>query len=291
MSFGFERQPRVMVGDSQVLNAYLYNGEDESLVPQDDITAVTFTVLSPLDDPDDSNPILDHVDGTIVGDGHAQYVVEGWVNSTQGQFKGFAQFTYNEGALTGLQKSVVTDYDVFDPFVRAAPSAADPAVDQCWTMLEDCFDSEVGGPWLRDMTLAVFDKSKINAFIPQALADINQQMPLTTYSVDTFPYEQADGTAVFAQCLLTASIRHLMRSYTEQPDVTGSPVGFLDRRRYQSAWKAQYDVEMERQKLWVNRWKLASYDLSHSAMLVHNKAGRMLPAPMRARYSGRGFGY
>jgi hypothetical protein len=287
MSFGFERQPKVMIGDSQILNAFLYSNDDETLVPQADIIAVTFTVLVPGDNPAD--PTLDHIDGLIVGDGQGQFQVGNWVNAVQGQYKSYAQFTYNEGDMTGLMKSAVTDYDVFDPFVRAEPSPADPAIDQCWMFFEDCFDSEIGGPWLRDMTLAVFDKSKINGFIPQALTDINQQMPLTTYDVNSFPYA-GDGTAVFAQGLLTATIRHLMRSYTEQPDVTGSPVGFLDRRRYQEAWKSIYDVEMERFKYWLNRWKLASYDLSHSAMIIHNKAGRLQPAPMRSRYSGRGFG-
>jgi hypothetical protein len=288
MSFGFDRQPKVMIGDSQILNAYLYNNDGETLIPQSDITGVTFTVLVPGDDPAD--PTLDHIAGTVIDNGQGQFQVDGWVNAIQGQYKSYAQFTYSEGTLNGLLKSVVTDYDVFDPFVRAEPSPADPAIDQCWMKLEDCFDSEIGGPWLRDMTLAVFDKSKVNGFIPEALLDINQQMPLTTFDVNTFPYGQADGTALFGEALLCATIRHLMRSYTEQPDVTGAPVGFLDRRRYQQAWKSIYDIEMERFKYWLNRWKLSTYDLSGSAMLIHNKAGRMLPAPMRSRYAGRGFG-
>ena len=278
-----------MINDSIVLNAYLFSGDDETLVPEGDITGVTFTVLVPGDDPE--SPTLDHVDGTIVADGHGQFQVDPSINGVQGQYKGFAQFTYNEGDLTNLHKSWVTDYDVFDPFVRAVPSPADAAIDQCWMKLEDCFDSEIGGPWLRDMTLAVFDKSKINGFIPEVLLEVNQQMPFTDYDVEGFPYDLNDGGALFAEGLLVSTIRHLMRAYTEQPDVTGSPVGFLDRRRYQQAWKSIYDVEMERFKHWLNRWKLRSYDLDHSALLVGNKAGRMLPAPMRSRNVGRGFGW
>ncbi len=278
-----------MIDNSQVLNAWLYTQDDENLIPEDDITAVTFTVLVPGDDP--AEPTLDHIDGEVVEDGHARCLVEAWVNHIQGQYKSFAQFTYDEDGLSGLVKSVVTDYDVFDPFVRAVASPADPAIDQCWVKLEDCFDSEIGGPWLRDMTLAVFDKTKINAFIPETLLSINKQMPLSSYDVTSFPWTGSDGTALFAEGLLVATVRHLMRAYTEQPDVTGAPVGFLDRRRYQEAWKAVYEIEMEMYKLWLNRWKMGEYDLTHAALLVANKAGRMMPAPMRSRNVGRGFGY
>jgi hypothetical protein len=277
-----------MKGDSQVLNAFLYAGDSETLVPVQDIVAVRFTVLVPGDDP--AAPTLDAIDGNIVADGHGQYQVDPWINSLQGQYKSFAQFEFQDGDLVGLNRSVVTDYDVFDPFVRAKTSPADAAIDQCWMKIEDCFDSEIGGPWLRDMTLAVFDKTKINGFIPEALMDINQQMPMTDYNETTFPYGGTDSLAIMAQGLLVATLRHLMRSYTEQPDVMNSPVGFMDRKRYQQAWKAQYDVELAQWQKWLNRWKLRSYDLSSSALLLSNKAGRNLGAPFRSRNAGRGYG-
>lgn len=287
MSFGYQRQPRIMKGDSQVLNAFIFGEDETTPVPAEDIIRVHFTVLVPGDDPE--APTLDEIDGVVVGDGHGQYVVPASINGVQGQYKSFARFEYNSGSNI-LNKGVVTDYDVFDPFVRAKASAADEAIDQCWLKLEDCFDSEIGGPWLRDMTLAVFDKSKINGFIPEALMDINQQMPITDYNVDSFPYAANDGTAVMAEGLLLATIRHLMRSYTEQPDIMNSPVAFMDRKRYQQAWSAIYTIELAMWDRWLSRWKLRSYDLSSSAMLLGTKAGRMLPAPMRSRNVGRGFG-
>jgi hypothetical protein len=210
------------------------------------------------------------------------------VNDTEGDYRAYALFTYDEGTLTGLVKSVPVFYDVVDAFERAGSSVVDPAVDLCWLKLEDCFDSEFGGPWLRDMTMRAFDKTKVRQFAPDVLMQVNQQMPLTTYTIEGFPWA-GDGTAVFGQGLLVATIRHLMRSYVEQPDVVSSPVAFLDRKRYLDAWKSVYDVENPLWERWLNRYKLASYNLTHASLLLGSKAGRMLPAPMRSRNVGRGF--
>lgn len=293
MSFGYDREQRVNLNDSAVLEAFLYAGDDETLVPHADITAVTFSVVKPNNVTNPLVPDLDAVSGTVDvnEDGHGYYVVTSTFNDTEGQYKAIATFSYSDGNLSGLTKSVPCDYEVVDPFVRAGSSPADGSVKQCWTMLEDCFDSEIGGPWLRDMTLAVFDQTKLRALVPQVLLDINNQMPFTSYTEDSFPFANGDGEALFAEGLLVASIRHLMRAYTEQPDVISSPVAFMDRKRYQQAWKAQYDVESEVWKKWLNRWKLQTYDLSHASLLLYNKSGRFLPGPMRTRNVGRWGGY
>lgn len=304
MSFGYDREPRTLLNNSMVLDAFLYAGDDQTLVPHASIHSVTFSVVKPNNTTSPLVPDLNAVTGTVdtSEDGHGYYAVSSTFNDTEGQYKAIATFTYDDviDDQINLVKSVPCDYEVSDPFVRAGSSPADPAVRMCWTFLEDCFDSEWGGPWLRDMTLAVFDQTKVRALVPQVLLDINNQMPFTTYSESSFPWTTSgtvdstdfgDSEALFAQGLLVASLRHLMRSYTEQPDIVSSPVAFMDRKRYQQAWKAQYDVEMEQWKKWLNRWKLQQYDLSHSSLLLYNKAGRFLPGPMRTRNVGRWGGY
>lgn len=276
-----------MLNNSAVLTAFLYGSDDQTLIPVGDITSVVFTIVKPSGDP--SLPDVDADPGTSDQDGRGQYVVDPSVNNEAGQYKGIATFTYDEGDFSGLVKSIPVDYTVDDPFVRTGASPSDGAVRMCWMYIEDCFDSEQGGPWLRDMTLAVFDQAKLKGLVPQVILDINQQMPFSSYTEATFPYTGLDGEALMAQGLLVATCRHLMRSYTEQPDVTSSPVAFMDRKKYQQAWKAIYDVEEEKWKLWLNRWKLRSYDLTHASLLLGSKAGRMLPAPLRSRNVGRGF--
>jgi hypothetical protein len=287
LAFGYERVGRIFLGDSKILQAHLYTLDDETLVPESDIVSVKFTVLKPNDDP--NSPSINNVAGTIEGDGLGQYVVPGAINNVEGEYRAYATFVYNEGTLTGLVKTIPVFYDVIDAFERTGPHVSDPYVDQAWLKLEDCFDSEFGGPWLRDMTLRVFDKGKLRALAPEVILAVNQQMPYTDYTVDTFPYNQGDAGPLFAQGLLVSAIRHLMRSYTEQPDVVSSPVAFMDRKKYQQAWKLQYDVEIALFERWLNRWKLRSYDISHASVLLGSKAGRMLPAPMRSRNVSRGF--
>lgn len=287
MSFGYERQPQGMLNDSVILRATLYAVDGTTLVPQSSIHSVTFTIVTPTDDPD--APTVANVAGVITGDGTAEFVVDPSVNITAGQYRGIASFTYDDDNHTNLVKSIPVLYDVIDPFERTGTSPADGAIRQAWMKLEDCFDSEFGGPWLRDMTLAVFDQSKLRGLLPEVFLEINQQMPFTNYDETTFPYGANDGEALLAEGLLIAGIRHLMRSYTEQPDVTSSPVAFMDRKRYQQSWKAVYDVEETVYIKWLKQFKLRSYDLSSSSILLGQKAGRMLPAPMRSRNVGRGF--
>lgn len=287
MAFGYERIGRIFLNNSMVLNAYLYSQDDQTLIPTADIDTVTFTVLKPGDSP--SAPTLAGVAGTIVADGTGQYVVGANVNDVEGEYRAFATFTYDEGVLTGLVKSVPVFYDVIDSFERTGTSPMDPAVDIAWLKLEDCFDSEFGGPWLRDMTMRVFDKTKVREFGPTVLLQINQQMPYTDYDIDGFPWGQGDATALFGQGLLVETIRHLIRAYTEQPDVISSPVAFMDRKRYADAWRLVYEEEEKLFERWLNRWKLRTYDLTHAAVLLGSKAGRMLPAPLRSRNVGRGF--
>jgi hypothetical protein len=278
-----------MLNNSAVLNAYLYDSTDENLIPEANITGVTFTIVKPDGDP--TAPDIDHVAGTVVAgeDGHGQYVVDPSLTDIEGEYKGFASFTFTEGTLTGLVRSVTVDFTVSDPLVRVGASASDGSIRQAWMKIEDCFDSEQGGPWLRDMTLAVFDQTKVRGLVPEVLLDVNNQMPYTDFTEASFPYTTQDGEALIAQGLLVSTIRHLMRSYTEQPDVTSSPVAFMDRKRYQDRWKAQYDVEKLVWDKWLNRWKLRAYDITHGSLLLGSKAGRMLPAPMRSRNVGRGF--
>lgn len=289
MSFGYDRQPQGLLNDSIALRATIYQADDETLVPQANIHSVTFTIVKPGGDPD--FPDVDAVAGTVPEDGTGQFIVDPSVNDTEGDYHAIATFNYDDDVLgaTGLVKSIPVSYIIQDSFLRTGASPADASVRMCWLMLEDCFDSEQGGPWLRDMTLSVFDQTKLRGLVPVVILDVNLQMPFTSYTEDSFPYTTGDGTALIAQGLLVATCRHLMRSYTEQPDVTSSPVAFMDRKRYQQAWKAIYDVEKPVWDKWLNRYKLQSYDLSHASLLLGTKAGRMLPAPMRSRNVGRGF--
>ena len=280
MSFGYERQKRVFLNDTALLEAYIYEADDETLIPLTAINAVLFTIKKPSED---SPAILDDP-GTVVGDGHAQYLVDSAQVSEPGEYLGTAQFVLSNGE----KRTVIVDFDVVDPFQATDAGHADPWIDLTWRKLEDCFDSEIGGPWLRDMTMARFDKSKMKTLLPDVLLDINIQQPITAFTEDTFPLDH-NGGALLSQGLLVVTVRHLVRSYAEQPDTNNSPVAFLDRRRYHETWLKVLEVEEAQYRRVLALWKRQYFGFGRSKLLVASKAGRLVPAPMRTRYMGRGY--
>lgn len=280
MSFGYERQKRVFVNDTALLNAYIYEADDETLIPLTAINQVLFTVKKPSD----TTPTINNDPGTIIADGHAQYLVDSLIVDEPGEYLATAQFVLNNNE----KRTIIVDFDAVDPFETVGASDIDPWVDLTWRKLEDCFDSEIGGPWLRDMTLARFDKSKIKTLLPDALLDINVQQPITSFNEDSFPLDN-DGGALLSQALLVVTIRHLMRSYAEQPDTNNSPVAFLDRRRYQETWGKMLEIEETQYRRVLALWKRQYFGFGKSKLLVATKAGRLIPAPMRTRYMGRGY--
>lgn len=290
MSFGYQRQPRAFQDNTALLIGYLYNKEDEAPIPRADIASVKFTVVAPdyVSDLLTPSRILNDQTGQVstTADGTGEYLVPATFNTVAGQYHAIAKFTYTEDGRSGLIRTVICDYDVIDPFERTGSNNFDPAVNMAWVRLEDCFDSEDGGPWLRDQTLNRFDKSKIAAFIPDVMFDINQYPPQTTYTSESYPWHD-DGNTIAAQGLLVHTIRHLMRSYVEQPDVVNSSVGFHDRKRYLDAWTALYNFELTRYQEMIRYTKMQGFGAM--SMLVSSKAGRMIPGSFRSRNVLRGF--
>lgn len=218
-----------------------------------------------------------------------QYTVDSSVNTSAGNYRAFAQITYTEGSVT-KKATVKSTYDCIDPLEASLlGTLAAPSIDLAWTYIEDCFDSEVGGPWLRDQTLARFDKDKVQKFLPKVIYDINMYQPITNYTIESFPYTDHIGTAIVAQGLLVNIAKHLMRSYAEQPDVTNSPAGFLNRQRYLDTWKAVYDVENEEYQRMIDEWKRLEFNKVGAAVLVAGRGNRMLMGNFRSRNVIRGF--
>jgi len=290
ISFGYQRQPRIYVGNTAKLTAFIYIdqefSDEEELVPFTQLQSALFRIQRPQDDPG----TYVEIPGDIVDDGEVSVLVPTTINDTAGQYHAIALIVFgpDEDPSVWETRSVIVDYDVADPFEVSGASKVDPAVDQAWDRLSDCFDSEDGGPWLRDMTLARFDKTRVRQFTSDVFFDINGQMPQTTYTADTFDYNKWDGQAVVAQGLLVHSIRHLMRSYVEQPDMLNSPVGYADRKRYLDAWTSMYTIENDRYNRMLELYKRRLFDQG-TRSLVSTKSGRAIYGPSRQRGVFRGY--
>lgn len=209
-------------------------------------------------------------------------------------------FTSTADAPAGSMSIPVQTVTPSFAFPIGTPVSADPSYEEIitaavWLRLEDCFDSIEGGPWLRDKTLMNFDESKIAAFIPEALADINLQMPPTALQISNFTaWSTTPGDNVnmpiLVKGVLCLTIRHLMRSYVEQPQPQGAQVVWHDRTRYTQMWQAIYQVEHDDFIQAVRLWKRTTLNLGHSALSVFNKSGRMWPySNQAARGAYRGY--
>lgn len=271
--------------DSAELRAYLtVNGQP---ITADQILSVNFTVQKP-------DATSQTVQGTIESDGAGFYR---WTDTSLiGQYVVQAQFAL----ATGEVRSKMLNFAVYDPFNPPTPSEVDLIVDEVQLRLEDIFDSIEGGPWLRDQTNAQFDYSKVAAFIPEAMLDINVEMPPTNVTLDYFTMTTTDqhgnviqnpNAPLLVKAVLVLTIRHLMRSYTEQPVPQGGQIVWEDRTRYAQAWQAVYQIEHQDFEQKLRLWKRTFLNLGHSALLTYSKGGRNFGfGNMSARNAIRGGG-
>lgn len=280
MSLGYNREYKVVnLGDTAELSATIYDSEDNPYT-NEELISVTFVIQAP--DGTKSETV-----GTIEEDGTG---VLNFNDTTQiGHYVGMATFLTSAG-----KKSAGVDFETIDPFMETEPSISWVVANDAWEKFEDLFDSEEGGPWLRDMTLSVFNKTKMEAFIDDALIVINFQNPETAFTVTEFvaegpPVAKTSSLPILTQAVVLQIIRHLMRSYVEQPNVVGAQIAWHERRDYLQRWKEVYAIEQEAYKQMLALWKRQFLGLGQVKSLVSSKAGRLLPAPMRTRNVGRGY--
>lgn len=281
---GFDREKRIVtLNDTAELNAFLYD-EDDAPIDPSLITKVVFTVQRP-------DGRIDEFDGTVDSEGIGRYLYQDTEDA--GEYTVVAQFTLTNGVL----RSTRSDFQVADPFTPDFPESTDIISKRVWDKLEDLFDSTDGGPWMRDMTLNVFGPQKIPDFIDEAIFDINVYNPQSEFAIDKFTTpiiikgeEQPNpNLTVLVQGTFVAVIRHLMRTYTEQPLPQGGQVPYEDRRDYLQRWGTIYQIEFQFYDHLVKMWKRQFLSLGQTKVLVGNKAGRLLPAPLRSRNIGRGY--
>jgi hypothetical protein len=162
-----------------------------------------------------------------------------------------------------------------------------------WEKIEDVFDSEEGGPWLRDMTMDTFTKDKMPGFIAEGLFDINQVNPPTnlnsSYFVNSLGVATQDAP-VLVEATYLAVILHLIASYVEQPLPAGAQVAYEDRRDYISRWTQVYGIEMQRYIKWVALFKRRFLGLGHAKGLIFSRAGRMSSPYANNAFGARGGG-
>jgi hypothetical protein len=267
------RDKRVFKGDTALVTASLY--ADDGVTPLT-ATAADIDVRQP-----DGTVLTNTIPGVSETD-----IVAAWPQTTQvGQYQGVIRFTL---AGNGQIKSVPFTFEVIDPLESTAQATTpkEIVIDRAWMKLEDLFDSELGGPHLRDRTLAGFDRNKLARFLPDALYNINNYyQPAGTFTEETFPTDQHGP--LLSQALLIEAMYHLRRSYVEQWTAAGAgQPTYFDRRDYMNRWDLVLRAEEERFNVWMDLFKRGQMDFGNSALLVGGYAtsGSRIPRYMRGRF-------
>ena len=291
MSLGFDRQLKIVAkGDSARLVARLYD-DDDQLYSYEDLGAVSFVIQRPAENWDSAtggaqyDSVKIEEDGEVLENGTGVLIFE--QTDRLGHYIAVATFEL----VDGTTKSTRVDFEVFDPF-EIIDTPVRVIADGVWTKLEDCFDAEQEGPWVQDVTMNFFREEKMEKFINDALFDINYQNPPTDLTIDSFVNTNNTPTnnyPLLVQGVFIQVLRHIMRSYVEQPMPTGVQVAWQDRRDYLQRWETMHTLEKNQYDRWVALYKRGFLELGHSKLLVAAKAGRLIPAPMRARSVGRGY--
>lgn len=174
-------------------------------------------------------------------------------------------------------------YAVIDPLAINIPTEQQQTVDLAWTLIGDCFDSELGGPHLRDVSLANFDKNRLFDLYDLALYSINTMQPAQTFDAVSFPYAYA--RPLLAKSLEIEAIKHLMRSYVEQEQITTSgSITYFERRDYLDRWNTILTIEQTQFKEWIAMFKRQQYHFGTGKLLIDNKTRGLYVPQIRTRY-------
>jgi hypothetical protein len=159
-------------------------------------------------------------------------------------------------------------------------------VDNVWESFTDMFDSAVGGPHLMMYSQSNFGRERVAQLMRSALGRMNTvSQPHQSYTIDgsaDFPF--IEWGPLLEQATLVEVIKHLMRSYVEQPDAQGVTVARLDRRDYLQRWQSILDIEQKELDDGLSVFKMASMNLGRGSILVSGGAyGNLTPYSNPAR--------
>jgi len=175
------------------------------------------------------------------------------------------------------------------PSYDALPDEMKALVEMVNYRFADLFDSESGRPHLTTYRQSHFGRERLTQLLGTGLRRINVvSQPHQSYTIgppNAFPVEKWGG--LLEQATYVEAIKHLIRSYTEQPLDKGVSVALLDRRDYAARWRDVLRDEQSDLDDMIDHYKIDALSMVGSAVLVgggiFRQAGIMRSASMAAR--------
>lgn len=154
------------------------------------------------------------------------------------------------------------DYDALLPGMK-------DVVEQVWLRFADLYDSPNGGPHLQTYVQTRFGRNRLAQLLRTAVGRLNLiAQPHMTYGLD-LPFDFMRYGALLEMALYLQVVKHLVISYTEQPEVMlGTQVSRLDRRDYSQRWEQILSIEEEDFKRMMSGFKMDHMGLGNVRVLV-----------------------
>jgi hypothetical protein len=174
-----------------------------------------------------------------------------------------------------------------DPAYDALTADMKMLIEHVMYRFADSFDSPQGGPNLQTYFQTHFNRGRYAQLLRMAVGYLNTMaQPYQTFTIDgdggaAFPIAQ--WGSLLEQATYVEAIKHLRRSYVEQPDFRGGAVTRLDRRDYMDRWSMVLQDEQATLKQQMDVFKISAMGLSKPTVLVSGGVyGRYGPT----RYAG-----
>jgi hypothetical protein len=214
--------------------------------------------------------VADHV-------GVGQYQIDLTPDDTAVLGNYIAQWAYQ---LNGAQKSYNGYYSIggAEPAYDQLTPALKQIVDNVWIRFADLFDSPSGGPNLQTYFQTNWNRGRIAQLMGFAVGYLNTMaQPYSTYTAATFPVDQ--WGSLLEQSTYVECLKHLRRSYVEQPEYQGGSISRLDRRDYLQRWEDVLADEQALLKGQMDTFKISQMMLGRPAVLVSGGVfGRWAPS-------------
>jgi hypothetical protein len=189
--------------------------------------------------------------------------------ATLGDFVGIWSYQMNSVAES---YTIYTTVGESNPAYDMLSSPFKDVVDQVWIRFDDLFDSPSGGPHLQTYYQAHWSRGRMAQLMGMALRKLNTiAQPYSTFSLDghggtQFPLQQWGG--LLEQATFVEAVKHLRRSYIEQPQFIGGSVTRLDRTDYWQRWSSVLQDEEATLKSQQDTFKISMMMLAIPQVLV-----------------------
>lgn len=217
-------------------------------------------------------------DGSVVLSGNAARVTTGQYVVTptpaQTSVPGNYTVTWTYGMLGQPQEyqtyltigQSTPEYDSLSPMMQ-------DVVETTLIRFADSFDSPAGGPNLQTYFQTHFDRGRMAQLLRIAVGTMNTiSQPYQTYTIDgvggaVFPMQQ--WGSLLERALYIEALKHLIRSYVEQPMISaGESITRADRRDYMDRWRSVLVDETDLFRQQSQTFKIASMGLGQPSVLI-----------------------